>query len=102
MFRKILKRLGVGLLATGLVVGSFAIWAFFTQRKIDAREQEMHVAAREARERGHQAPQRDARADERSPAARVGEHAKRNAEDGADDGAERVGPRRPAVRGRRA
>ena len=41
MFRKILKRLGVGLLATGLVVGSFAIWAYFTQRKIDAREQEI-------------------------------------------------------------
>ena len=41
MIRKILRRFGVGLLATVIVVGSFGVWAYFTQRKMDAREQEV-------------------------------------------------------------
>ena len=43
MIRKILRRFGVGLLATVIVVGSFGVWAYFTQRKMDAREQEVLV-----------------------------------------------------------
>lgn len=41
MIRKILRRFGVGLLATVIVVGSFAVWAYFTQKKMDAKEQEV-------------------------------------------------------------
>lgn len=38
MKSKIWKRFGVGLLATAIVVGSFAIWAHFTQKALDAEE----------------------------------------------------------------
>ena len=38
MALKILKKLGVGLLATVVVIGSFAVWAHFAQKELDAEE----------------------------------------------------------------
>lgn len=45
MALKILKKLGIGLFATIIVIGSFAVWAHFAQKEIDADE-----AARLAKE----------------------------------------------------
>jgi hypothetical protein len=38
MKSKILKRIGVGSLATAIVIGSFAVWAHFAQKGLDAAE----------------------------------------------------------------
>lgn len=38
MVLKILKKLGIGLFATIVVIGSFAVWAHFAQKELDAEE----------------------------------------------------------------
>jgi hypothetical protein len=38
MALKILKKLGIGLFATVIVIGSFAVWAHFAQKELDAEE----------------------------------------------------------------
>lgn len=40
MTGKILRKIGVGLFATIIVIGSFAVWAHFAQRELDADEME--------------------------------------------------------------
>jgi hypothetical protein len=38
MALKILRKIGIGLFATIIVIGSFAVWAHFAQRELDADE----------------------------------------------------------------
>lgn len=56
----------------------------------DARESQRSEAAREARERGHEAPERRAPRDQAPPVPGVREAAERNREDGEEDGEDRA------------